>query len=101
MAMRHIYPDKTEIVLSVEQKNKFSTVELSYDKITRIQIDKCKEFRLFRFVDSECIQITNRKTAQPIVYKKFKEKSFFEAYKTELEKFAKDNKITFVDNTKK
>ena len=39
------------------------------------------------------------KRPQPIVYTKKKEKAYWGEYKSRFTKFAKDNNITFVDNT--
>lgn len=98
MAQRHVFFDKTELVLAFPQGKKFKTLNLSYDQITRIQFDKCTEFSLFRKVPSEKITIVTPKRGEPIVYTKMKEKKFFEEYKAGFEKFAKDNRITFVNN---
>src|SRR5690242_14720686 len=97
MAQRHIMVDKTEIVLMVAGKKKYEIVNLSYDQIVRVQFDKCKETRFFWRVESESITIITSKRP-PIVYKKFQEKNFFDEYKNSLEKFCKDNHITFTNN---
>lgn len=97
MAQRHILADKTELILNVEGKKKFEMVHLTYDQIVRIQFDKIKEFKLFFKVDSEAITIVSSKRG-PIIFKQSKEKKFFEEYKQILEKFSKDNNITFTNN---
>jgi hypothetical protein len=97
MAQRHILADKTELVLNVEGKKKFEMVNLTYDQIVRIQFDKIKEYKLFFKVDSEAITIVSSKRG-PIVFKKSKEKSFFEEYKKVLEQFCKNNNVTFTNN---
>jgi hypothetical protein len=97
MAQRHILADKTELILNVEGKKKFEMVHLTYDQIVRIQFDRIKEFKLFFRVDSEAITIVSSKRG-PIVFKKTKEKNFFEEYKQVLEKFCKDNRVTFTNN---
>ncbi len=98
MAQRHVYFDKTELVLAFAQGKKFRSLNLSYDQITRIQFDECTEYSLFRRVPSEKITVVTPKRGEPIVYTKMKEKKFFDEYKAGFEKFAKDNRITFQNN---
>jgi len=97
MAQRHILVDKTELVLNVEGKKKFEVVNLTYDQIVRVQFDKIKDRFLFLQNDSEAITIVSSKRGS-IIFKKSKEKSFFEDYKKGLEKFCKDNNVTFTNN---
>ena len=101
MAKNHLLCDKTVIIVTVLMGNQWRNVNLTADKIKRIQFDKCKE-RAFPFkkVDSEKITIEYSPSEIPIVIYKGKEKKFLETYKTQLEKFARDNHLTFVDNTK-
>lgn len=81
--------------------NQWRNVNISAEKIKRIQFDKCKEkISLFKTGDSEKITIETAAVPEPIVYYKQKEKEFFDSYKEQLEKFAKNNRITFADNTK-
>ena len=98
MAIRHVFFDKTELVLSFPDGKKFKTLNLNYGQITRIQFDKCMEFRFFRKVPSEKISISTPKRGAPIVYTKLKEKAFFDEYKRDFEAFAKNNRITFQNN---
>ena len=98
-APRRIFTDKTEIVFMVPTKNKVVRKSLTAKEIVRIQFDKCKENILGIIPrDSESITIVSGKLGSPIVYKKFENKKFFNAYKTELEKFTKDNKVSFTNN---
>jgi len=99
MAVRHMYFDKTEIMVAFLTGNRYSTRNLNYSQIQRIQFDKIKEYSWFRPIDSEKISITNSTTMEPIVYTKKKEKKFFDEYKRELKEFAKANNITMQDNT--
>lgn len=99
MAGRHIICDKTEIILNYQDsKKKYKVVNLPYDQISRISFEPCTEFKLFRRVPSEKITIVSKKVDNPIVYTKLKHQNLFEAYKEELAKFAKDNRITFFNN---
>ncbi|MGI6040504.1 MAG: hypothetical protein GX257_07105 [Clostridiales bacterium] len=101
MARDHLLCDKTEIVVTVLMGNQWRNVNITADKIKRIQFDKCKErVFLFKTVDSEKITIEYSPSEIPIVIYKQKEKKFFDDYKTRLEKFAKNNILTFIDNTK-
>ena len=99
MAIRKIYTDKTEIVVVVKGKNRYTAVNLTFDQIIRIQFDKYTAFKWFRKIPSEKITIVARKRENPIVFTKRESKGFFEAYKLELEQFARDNRITFFNNT--
>ena len=101
MASRRIYVDKTEIVFMVPAKKKMARYCLSAKEISRIQFDK-KESKLLGFIKTvtESISVASGKLGEPIVYKKSQNKKFFEEYKRDLEKFAKDNSVTFADNSK-
>ncbi len=92
--------DKTELTLAVLGQKKAEVVHATYDKIKRIQIDSFMEKKLFSKVPSEKISIFITGRENPVVYTKLKEKDFFNGYKENIKKFAKDNRITFEDNTK-
>ncbi len=99
MAQKHIFFDKTEIVLSIASSSQYSTLNLSYSDISRISFDPVKERKfIFKRVDSEKITITTGKSDEPIVFKKSNEKKFWNEYKTKLEEFAIRNNISFVNN---
>lgn len=101
MAARRIFVDKTELVLMVPGKSSVTRRTLEAKEIVRIQYDKCTE-TVFGIIPraSESITFVSGKWLYPLVYKKFANKNFFDAYKRELEKFANDNHVTFTDNTK-
>ena len=99
MANKRMYFDKTEVTLIYPSGNKVVTRNLNREQIQRIQFSKCKEFSLFRFVDSEKVTITNSQTAAPLVYTKQKNKKFFQEYKEGLIEFAKANNVTMQDDT--
>ena len=101
MAVRRIFVDKTELVLMVPKKNKVVRKSLTSGEIARIQFDK-QETKLFGIfnIETEAIKIVSGKLGAPIVYKKSQNKKYFDEYKRELEKFAKDNFVTFADNVK-
>jgi len=101
MAKNHLVCDKTEIIVTVLMGNQWRNVSITADKIRRIQFDRCKERAfLFKTVDSEKISIEYSPSPAPIVIFKQKEKKYFDDYKKQLEKFAKNNHLTFVDNTR-
>lgn len=101
MAQRRIYVDKTEIVFMVPTKSSMARYNLSAKDINRIQFDK-STVNILGFIksESETITVVSGKAGTPIVYKKSQNKKFFDKYKRELEKFAKDNNVTFADETK-
>jgi hypothetical protein len=104
MAEKRVLCDKTEVVLKFNDstdKNKIKIANLAYDQITSITIEDFYEFRLFRKVPSERILVRTNRLQAPIIYTKKKDKQFFDEYKQDLAKFAKDNRITFYDNTSK
>ena len=96
MANRKIICDKTEIILLDERKND-QVYNFAYDQIKQIQIDTCNEFSWFRKIPSEKIEVYANKFAEPFVFLKSKNKQYFEEYKTELKKFADNNRIAFED----
>ncbi len=101
MAQRRIYVDKTEIVFLVPTKNNTARYNLSASDIIRIQFDKSVT-NILGFIKSEIetITVVSGKTGAPIVYKRNQNKKYFDTYKCELEKFAKQNYVTFADKTK-
>ena len=99
MARPHILFDKTELVLMLKSKSSVTTVNLQQSNISRIQFDSIKEFSFFRRVPSESIRIFTSTSNEPYRYTRKTEKIFWEEYKKKLTKFAKDNMISFFDNT--
>lgn len=99
MAKDRLIVDKTEIIATVLMGNQWRNVPITADKIRRIQYDKFNERKIFKEVPSEMIKIETS-AGPPVTFTKLKEKEYFDQYKERLAKFAKDNKLTFVDNTK-
>jgi hypothetical protein len=98
MKQRRITCDKTELVLSIELKNRYTFMNLTYADIARIQIDEIIERKFLVWsIPSESITVTTTKQEKPIVYKKKKEKQFWDEYKTDLEKFCKTNNVSFTN----
>lgn len=97
---KHMYFDKNEIMLMYAEGNAYKSMNLTYDKIRQIKIEKCLERKFFKKVPSERIQIITKVSNTPIQYTRLKEKHYFEEYTKELSKFAKDNKITLIDTRK-
>ena len=100
MAQKRVMFDKSEVVLLVPGKKRMANYNLTSGTITRIQFDKCTE-RKFGFipVQSEKITIVTPKAGAPIVYTKGENKEFFDEYKAEFARYAKEYRVTFIDNT--
>jgi len=98
---KHMYFDKTEIMLMYTDGNAYKSMNLTYDKIREIKIEKCYERKIFKKVPSERIQIITKVSNIPIQYTRLKEKDYFEEYAKELSKFAKNNKIILIDTREK
>ena len=89
--------DKTELILA--SGNGSETINAAYDKIIRIEIRKCEETKLFKKIPSEQIVITVRGREDPVVFYRTKVgEELFDGYKTALQKFAKDNRVSFASN---
>ena len=100
MAQRRVYVDKTEVVFMVPKKNKVVRECLAARDIVRIQFHKSTtKFLGFLSLTTESIEVVSGKLGAPIVYKKNQNKKYFDEYKRDLAKFAKDNTVTFMDNT--
>ena len=95
---RRIYTDMTELMLMYLDGNEYKTATINRDQIIRIQLDEFKERKFIIRVPSERIQIITKKLSKPIVYTKLREKKHFDEYKSMLEKYAKENYVTFINN---
>lgn len=94
--------DKTEInAVYSNPKGDLARISLTYDKIVSISFDKCEERKLFKKLPSEKITLRVRGLGEPIEYYKLREGEYFESYKRDFEKFARDNRITFYNNLDK
>lgn len=97
--------DKTEVIAYatiVGEMNKKSQklLNLTPDNFTKISFVPYKERKLFKSVDSEKIVLTLRGYAKPVEYTKKEHSHYYNDYKTSFEKFAKDNGIVLLDETK-
>ena len=101
MAQKRVYVDKTEVLFFVPAKNKIVRHSLTASNIVRIQFDNTTT-KILGFIKSETetITVVSGKLASPIVYKRNENKKYFNEYKRELENFAKQNYVTFIDNIK-
>ncbi len=101
MAPKRIFLDKTEIVFMVPAQKKVVRRELAAKDIVRIQFD-AKETKLLGIIPQkdETITVVSGKLGTPIVYRKTQNKKYFDEYKSGLARFAKENNVTFTDNTK-
>ncbi|MGI5900341.1 MAG: hypothetical protein ACOX8S_10540 [Christensenellales bacterium] len=90
--------DKTEIVVVDLSGKRAQALNLTYDKIVSIQFDNSTFSKLFKKVPSEKITITIRGRETPVVFFEELEKKYWDQYKSDLTKFAKDNRISFRNN---
>jgi hypothetical protein len=99
-ARRRIYFDKSEVVLIVPGKKGTTSYNVTSSTLNRIEFSKCKEYK-FGFIakDSEQITIVASNLPGGVTYKKGENQAFFEEYKEEFRKFAKDNRIPLEDKT--
>ena len=86
--------DKTEIVAGYVSGKKFVVANLTNENITSVTIEPCK-VGLFRNKPGERIIIVSGKIGVPITYYRHDEKKYFDGYVRDLEKFCKDNNVTF------
>lgn len=92
-----IIVDKTELILATG--NGSESINATYDKIIRIQVNKCEETKLFKKIPSEQITVTVRGREDPVVFYRTKVgEELFDGYKAALQKFAKDNRVSFTSN---
>ena len=97
--------DKTEVIayatiVGEMKKKSQKLLNITPDRITRISFVSCKERKLFKIVDSEKIVLTLRGYANPVEYTKKDHSHYYNDYKASFEKFAKDNGIVLLDETK-
>lgn len=91
--------DRTELILMASQGGGTETINVAYDKIIRIEFRKCEETKLFKKFPSEQIILTIRGREDPVVFYRSKVgEDLFEGYKAGLQKFAKDNRVSFASN---
>lgn len=90
-----IMVDKTEIVIAVEGKKRWTSHNLTYDEINRIQFGTDQVRKLLKKVPVRSIRIFSSRLAQPAVYLENRHPVHFADYMKKLEKFAKDNRISF------
>lgn len=104
MSKERLLFDKTEIVAMVMVENeraekRAQMLNLKYNKIVSITIKPHEEKTLFGKKPSELIEIVVSGRNEPIVYTKLKEKKYWEGYKEGLRKFARENRLSFTDET--
>lgn len=97
MAKEHILFDKTELMAVVHAGNNFRIINLKYSDILTITFKPCEKKGLFKSTPSEAIELKVKNQDRPLVYYKYEESKFWDGYKSGLTKFAKDNRITLVD----
>ena len=98
MSKERLLFDKTEIVAGYFSGKKFSFANLTNENITSVTIEPCK-VGLFKNKPGERIVIISGMIPQPIIYYRHTEKKYFDGYVEGLEKFCKDNRVTFYKKT--
>jgi hypothetical protein len=94
-----ILVDRTELILSASVGGGMEPISVSYDKIIRIEFRKCEETKLFKKFPSEQIVFTVRGREDPVIFYRQKVgEALFDGYKTALQKFAKENRVTFLNS---
>ncbi len=97
-ARSKILYDKTEIIVVDTSGKRAVALNLTYDKVVSIQFDNSTVTKLFKKVPSEKITITVRGRENPVVFYQAEEAQFWDEYKRDLQKFVKDNRISFRNN---
>ncbi|MBR5115365.1 MAG: hypothetical protein IK101_08765 [Oscillospiraceae bacterium] len=97
MAKEHLLFDKTELMAVVKMGNNYAMRNLKYSDIISISLKPCEKKGIFKSSPSECIELKLKNSNMPLVYFKHEEEKFWDGYKEKIVKFAKDNRITLVD----
>ena len=99
MAKDHLLCDKTEIVATQLMGNQWRQVSARADRIKTIRYDFV-DTRKFFFLKGRDERISIEVSGgMPITFMRSAEKGFFDDYKQRIREFAKNNNITFYDNT--
>ncbi|HEY9061174.1 MAG TPA: hypothetical protein VIO64_11840 [Pseudobacteroides sp.] len=97
MEKRRLSCSKDWTTLSIANFDEKKTLYLNYNDINRIEFDEILINKLFRKIRTEKIQIFTNTSSTPIEFIKHNHEKYFEEYKQELSKFARDNKISLID----
>jgi|GEM_PF-791070 len=100
MAKPHLLVDKTEIIVSILMGNNWRNIPITADKVKRIAITPFKVKKMFGKKDSEAILIEVSSAPFPVMLVREKEKEHFDSYVEQLEKWAKNNHITWTNVVK-
>lgn len=85
-------------VLTIACSDKNNPLRLNYFDIEKIQFDEIYLAKLFRKIRTERIHIYTVNNKKPIEITKYYYPRYFDEYKQELSKFARDNRIKLDDN---
>ena len=91
MAKEHIIFDKTEIIVAVVNEGQPHLENIKYSDIINVTFKKAEKKSLFGGESEEIIIKMKNKS---VSLDQKKEKQFWESYKTGLEKFCSDNRLT-------
>ena len=98
MAKQHLYYDKTELTIAVRMGNNYSAFHVPAEKIQRINYIPFKTKKLFKTIETEAISF-DTVGFPPLMLVQSEEKDFYDGYKRDIEKFAKENHIKINDYT--
>lgn len=91
--------DRTELVIEHETKNRYETLNISYNQIIRIDFEKYVYKRLFKKEESERIILLIRGREEPLILTKRMCGQNFNEIKSGMKAFAKENKLTMFDKS--
>ncbi|MDP4180759.1 MAG: hypothetical protein Q8942_06680 [Bacillota bacterium] len=98
MEKRRLSCSKDWTTIEIADFDDKKTLYLNYYDINKIQFDEALINKLFRKVRTEKIRIFVNTSSKPIEFTKHNNEMYFEEYKQELSKFARDNSIHLIDN---
>ncbi len=97
MEERRLFCSRDWTVLTITGSGKNNTFHLNYTDIESIKFDETFINKMFRKIQTQRIQIFLIGTKNPIVFTKYHNHKYFDEYKQELSKFARDNRIKLND----
>ena len=98
MAHRHIFFDKTEIVLAIVGSNNVTNVNVRYNQITSIRIERVPVRKMLFLKGADDVIIIKQNGAdEPYKFFRRKEKQYFDEYVRDMTEFATKNKLTFTN----
>lgn len=97
MEERRLSCSKDWTVLTINGTDKKTALHLNYTDIESIHFDEAIISKMFRKIQTHRIQIFVKNAKSPIVFTRYHNQKYFDEYKHELSKFARDNRIKLND----